>query len=192
MNDIEGQRSRLGTLGVIVLAMVPTVLLITWYLKPWGHNLPADSAGVDSAVVGPAAPTGPPSFGSVAAADDRDGVRLPHPGSDAVGTGAGLTINVSYQGDVTALPGAALVYLFIREPGNRMPLAVERREPGTLPIQVSFKGEALARSDLEVVARLTMDGGVRLQPGDVEVSRRLDPADLAREPLRLVLPAPAG
>ena len=83
------------------------------------------------------------------------------------------------------LPASALVYVFVREPGSRMPLAVERRDPGELPISVSFRGEGLSETGLEVVGRLTMDGDVRLKPGDLEVARSLGPD--AEQPRRLVL-----
>lgn len=126
--------------------------------------------------------------------DARDLTPLPdgHPdiGRRPTSTANEISVSVSYAGDVTALPGSALVYIFVREPGNRMPLAVERREPGELPISVSFSGEGLSGTELEVVGRLTMDGDVRLKPGDLEVAQQLNTD--AERPLRLVLGGSEG
>jgi len=74
---------------------------------------------------------------------------------------------VSYGGDPAALPESAAVFVFLREPGQRMPIAVGRFEPAELPLRVAFG--PLGDGAAELVARLSLTGGVEGDARDVEV-----------------------
>ncbi len=190
-NQVIKQGGRLRSLAIIALAMVPTVALVVWYVSP-SESVPTVSAsGVAPATEND--PTRAPlGLGSVT--DARDLAVLPdgHPevGRPSSSTGKEIAVTVSYAGDLAALPDSALVYVFVRKPGSRMPLAVERRKPAELPISVSFSGASLSGTELEIVGRLTMDGDVRLKSGDLEVAQPLN-AD-AKQPVRLVIAGSGG
>ncbi len=177
---------RFRSLGIIVLAMVPTVALVLWYVSP-SEPVPTVSASAAAPATAGDFAVALPGLGSMT--DARDLAVLPegHPeiGRRPVSTADDIAVRVTYSGDVTKLPASALVYVFVRKPGSRMPLAVERRDPGELPISVSFRGEGLSATSLEVVGRLTMDGDVRLKPGDLEVATSLQPD--SERPVRLNL-----
>jgi len=95
---------------------------------------------------------------------------------------------VTYPGDVRLLPETAVVYVFARRPGESMPLAVERFEPAVLPRTVEFQRRGSELADVELVARLSLAGGVHLGPGDAEVAS--GPLTFA-EPSTVTLPLPA-
>lgn len=185
------QGGQLRSLAIIALAMVPTVALVLWYVSP-SEPAPTDSPSG----VAPAAQSAPAlePLGLGPVTDVRDLAALPdgHPevGRRSPSTSNEIAVTVSYAGDLAAVPDSALVYVFVREPGSRMPLAVERRNPGELPISVSFSGDGLSGTELEVVGRLTMDGDVRLKSGDLEVAQQLDPDSTG--PVRLVIAGSGG
>lgn len=185
------QGGRLRSLGIIALAMVPTVALVLWYVSP-SEPAPTVSASGVAPATESAPAMAPLGLGPVT--DARDLAVLPdgHPevGRRSPSTSNEIAVAVSYAGDLAALPDSALVYVFVREPGSRMPLAVERRKPGELPISVSFSGEGLSGTELEIVGRLTMDGDVRLKSGDLEVAQSLNPD--AEQPVRLVIAGSGG
>lgn len=180
------QAVRFRSLGIIVLAMVPTVALVLWYVYPSGPVQTVNATAAAPLTTGDPV-LEPLGLGSVTDARDLAALPAGHPeiGQRPVSTANDISVRVAYAGDVKTLPASALVYVFVREPGSRMPLAVERREPGELPLSVSFSGDSLSETGLEVVGRLTMDGDVRLKPGDLEVARPLKPD--AERPVRLVL-----
>jgi hypothetical protein len=70
-------------------------------------------------------------------------------------------------------PAGAMVYVFLREPGERMPLAVQHFSAGELPKRVTFLGDSPA-GRVELVARLSLRGAVERSEGDIEVVRALD------------------
>lgn len=185
------QGGRLRSLAIIALAMVPTVALVLWYVSP---SEPAPAVSPSGVVPGTGIAPGLAPLGLGPVTDARDLAVLPdgHPevGRRSPSTSNEIAVTVSYAGDLAALPDSALVYVFVREPGSRMPLAVERRNPGELPISVSFSGENLSETELEIVGRLTMDGDVRLKSGDLEVAQPLN-AD-TKQPVRLVIAGSGG
>jgi hypothetical protein len=81
---------------------------------------------------------------------------------------ASVVASVSYAGEVARLPEAAMVFIFARVPGQRMPLAVERVAPTRLPVEVVFRHNP--GGELEIVARLSLLGGAKLEQGDVETA----------------------
>jgi len=77
----------------------------------------------------------------------------------------GVVADVSYAGDVSRLDSTATVYLFLREKGARMPLAVQYFPAGELPKRASIAtGQPL--SNVELVVRLSRSGRVERSPGD--------------------------
>jgi hypothetical protein len=102
--------------------------------------------------------------------------------------GSTLLARVEISGEVTSFPAAAKVFVFIREKGKTMPLAVEQFAPQDLPVQVGFSKPEASISTIEAIARLSMTGAVMKHPNDPEViSEPLDTEDYARS-IRLVIP----
>ncbi len=99
---------------------------------------------------------------------------------------ATVVASVSYAGDAARLPETAAVFVFARVPGERMPVAVERLAPGRLPVEVVFRQRAGA--ELELVARLTLLGGAKLEPGDVESAVQVVAPGEGEEVVALRLP----
>jgi hypothetical protein len=82
----------------------------------------------------------------------------------------GINVDVSYTGGT--LSNDARVYVFLREPGKRMPLAVQHFPATELPKSVGFSGGA-PDQPVELVVRLSPSGRVDRSPDDVEVVREL-------------------
>lgn len=82
----------------------------------------------------------------------------------------GINVDVSYTGE--ALANDAQVYVFLREPGKRMPLAVQHFPASELPRSVGFGGGA-PDQPVELVVRLSPSGHVDRSPEDLEVVREL-------------------
>lgn len=77
----------------------------------------------------------------------------------------GVVAEVTYAGDVSRLDSTATVYLFLREKGSRMPLAVQYFPAAELPKRASLAtGRPLA--NVELVVRLSKSGQVEQSPGD--------------------------
>lgn len=103
-------------------------------------------------------------------------------------TNATLLASVEYAGDAAGLPDAAKVFVFIREPGSRMPLAVEQFAPSDLPVQVGFSAPDKSVKSIEAVARLSLTGAVTKHGDDPEVvSEAVSTDDYGRK-LRLLIP----
>ncbi|MGE0624156.1 MAG: hypothetical protein AB7I04_05385 [Pseudomonadales bacterium] len=83
----------------------------------------------------------------------------------------GVNVAISYPGS-QALEKAAMVYVFLRKPGTRMPLAVQHFAAAELPKTVSFAGTGQDEA-VELVVRLSPSGRVDRSAGDVEFSRML-------------------
>ncbi|MCZ6889254.1 MAG: hypothetical protein O7H39_12220 [Gammaproteobacteria bacterium] len=93
-------------------------------------------------------------------------------GSSSLPTGVskmpiGIVVNVSHQGLVDPLPSTAMVYVFVREQGQRMPVAVEHFAASELPKTVSL-GTSKALTSAEVVARISPKGRVEKSADDIE------------------------
>jgi hypothetical protein len=102
----------------------------------------------------------------------------------------GVNIEVSYAGRRELLADTAMVYVFLRPPGERMPLAVQQFSGRELPRSVSFAG---ARSEaVELVVRLSPSGRVDRSPEDVEVVEQLSGLRHPPETLSVVLGANAA
>jgi len=102
----------------------------------------------------------------------------------------GVTVEVSYTGPRELLTDSAMVYVFLRPPGKRMPLAVEQFSGRELPRAVSFAG---ARDEpVELVARLSPSGRVDRSAEDVEVVQQLSGLRHPPQTLSLILGAPAA
>ena len=90
-------------------------------------------------------------------------------------TPAALRLQLSLAPGLSAAPEAT-VFVFARTPGTPMPLAVDRFLASELPREVVLdEGSAMIPGQglrsvpaLEVVARVTVSGGVRAAPGDLE------------------------
>ena len=80
----------------------------------------------------------------------------------------GVNAQVSYAGDKTSLGDSAMVYVFLREPGSRMPLAVQHFAAAGLPQSVRFPGLPPQQA-VELVVRLSMSGRVDRSPEDLEL-----------------------
>lgn len=78
----------------------------------------------------------------------------------------GLTAQVSLADDSLRFADTAMVYVFLREPGSRMPLAVEQFPARLLPRTVNFSGDQ--SGPLELVTRLSPGGRVDAGPDDME------------------------
>jgi len=91
------------------------------------------------------------------------------PGAQPAATG-GIVALVSYAGDVASLPASATVFVFARRAGVPMPVAVEKYQPSQLPVEVVFRAPDETATPLQITARLSRSGGVRLEAGDVEAS----------------------
>jgi hypothetical protein len=138
-------------LAIVALCCLPTIAITTVVAQRYSPDergvggSPASAAHVDEAV------------GRVVAQPMRPG--------EPVGPAA-VVASVSYEGDVAGLPKTAAVFVFARRSGERMPVAVERLAPARLPVDVVFRHEAGA--ELEIVARVSLLGGAKLEEGDVE------------------------
>lgn len=84
----------------------------------------------------------------------------------------GLDVDVSAADSVDYPPEAAMVYVFLRKPGTRMPLAVQHFPARELPKTVSFAGNGREEA-VELVVRLSPSGRVDRSPEDVEVTEVL-------------------
>lgn len=80
----------------------------------------------------------------------------------------GVVADVRYQGNTAELDAGAKVYVFLREAGERMPLAVQYFDAAELPKQVSFTTPQ-PHSNVELVARLSFSGRVEASPNDPQV-----------------------
>lgn len=114
--------------------------------------------------------------------DHNDAAGMP---SDPEST---LLARVEISGEATSFPAEAKVFVFIREKGKTMPLAVEQFAPQDLPVQVGFSKPEASISTIEAIARLSMTGAVMKHPNDPEViSEPLSTENYARS-IRLVIP----
>jgi hypothetical protein len=104
-----------------------------------------------------------------AAAISRDVARSMVPGTQVADVG-GIVASISYAGEVSQLPATATVFVFARRPGVPMPVAVEKYQPSQLPVEVVFRGTQDEAEPLQITARLSLAGGVRLEASDVEAS----------------------
>jgi hypothetical protein len=154
--------------ALVLICCIPTVLVtaaVAYHL------------GVASVAVVPPASVNNVHAGSVAARTDSPSTpRVPRdiaqpmlPGAE-VATSGGIVARISYAGDPSSLPASATVFVFARRPGVPMPVAVERYQPGQLPVEVVFRAPDESDAALQITARLSLSGGVRLAPGDVEAS----------------------
>lgn len=84
----------------------------------------------------------------------------------------GLNVEVSAADGVDDSADAAMVYVFLRKPGTRMPLAVQHFPARELPKTVSFAGKGQEEA-VELVVRLSPSGRVDRSPEDVEVIESL-------------------
>jgi len=100
--------------------------------------------------------------------DATSSSNAPIPPADAPHGAAiyGVNVEVSYP-DSQGLDGSAMVYVFLRKPGTRMPLAVQHFAAAELPKTVSFAGTGQDDA-VELVVRLSPSGRVDRSPEDVE------------------------
>lgn len=114
-------------------------------------------------------------FGLVACSESGDatpaGSPLPAGGPPPGAALYGVNVNVSYPG-AQALDSTAMVYVFLRKPGTRMPLAVQHFAATELPKAVSFAGTGQDDA-VELVVRLSPSGRVDRSAEDVEFSQML-------------------
>lgn len=87
----------------------------------------------------------------------------------------GVSAQVSYAGDMIDLGDSAMVYVFLREPGSRMPLAVQHFPAADLPVSVQFPGLPPQQA-VEMVVRLSLSGRVDRSPEDLELIRAVNSA----------------
>jgi len=98
----------------------------------------------------------------------------------------GINAEISYPGDAGDLLDGAAVTVFLRQPGSRMPLAVQHFPASQLPMNVSFSS-ATAEANVELVARLSPTGQVDRSPDDIEVIRTVAGFRHPPETVRLIL-----
>jgi hypothetical protein len=170
---------------VLLLACcVPTVLVTAAVAYSLGGASAEDAPpGAGHAVVDRA-----PSNVPAASAVPRVVAQPMLPGAQAA-TSGGIIALVSYAGDTSGLPAPATVFVFARRAGVPMPVAVERYQPSQLPVEVVFRAPDDAGTPLQITARLSLGGGVRLEAGDVEASSQ--PMVPGPEEARIELQIPA-
>lgn len=94
-------------------------------------------------------------------------------GAGPTGSAAyGLNVEISAPDGAEDLDEAAMVYVFLRKPGTRMPLALQHFPAGELPKAVGFLGGDPEEA-VELVVRLSPSGQVTPSPEDVEVVEAL-------------------
>jgi len=91
----------------------------------------------------------------------------PGPGVTAI---YGINAQVSYPGEPGSLAEEAMVYVFLRKPGTRMPLVVQHFSASELPKRISFTS-ATQEEVFELVARLSLSGRVDRSPEDIEITQ---------------------
>lgn len=149
---------------LLLICCVPTVLVTTGV----AYYLGAESVEVSPhRVVGGSGASTPLS--PAVSAVRRDVARSMLPGTQAA-TSGGIVALVSYAGDISNLPASATVFVFARRAGVPMPVAVQRYQPDQLPVEVVFFGAGETATPLQITARLSRGGGVRLEDGDAEAS----------------------
>ncbi|MEZ5557943.1 MAG: hypothetical protein R3E86_05275 [Pseudomonadales bacterium] len=175
---------------VTVLATVPATVLLWLYLGPAEPAATASTPG--AAQTAPELPvlpvTVPPPTSPHAGAMRSVMPAAAAPGGSGEVT-ARLGVTVSYAGDSSSLPDSAAVFVFLRAAGQRMPLVVERFAAAELPKTISLGLQGDPASAMEVVARLSLNGDVRLDPDDTEALRALDSGIQPGESLALQIPA---
>ena len=153
---------------LLLVCCVPTVLVTAVV----AYNLGAASMAVSSAPAAARSPTtSSPAVTTAAPTPEvrRVVAQSMLPGAQPAATG-GIVALVSYAGDVASLPASATVFVFARRPGVPMPVAVEKYQPSQLPVEVVFRAPDETATPLQITARLSRSGGVRLEGGDVEAS----------------------
>ncbi len=105
---------------------------------------------------------------------------------------AAVVVDVAYAGDAQILPETAKIFVFAREPGKRMPLAVESFQPHQLPQRVGFASPETAVARVEVVARLSLTGAVTRHGNDPEVVSAAVAFKQQPQMLQLTIPEVAG
>ncbi|MDH3643076.1 MAG: hypothetical protein OES38_13325 [Gammaproteobacteria bacterium] len=153
---------------LLLVCCVPTVLVTALV----AYNLGAASVALTSTPAPARAPVAPAPTGSAAGPDagaQRIVAQSMLPGAQPAATG-GIVALVSYAGDIASLPASATVFVFARRAGVPMPVAVEKYQPSQLPVEVVFRAPDETGTPLQVTARLSRSGGVRLEAGDVEAS----------------------
>ncbi len=102
-----------------------------------------------------------------------------------------IVASVAFDGDASAVPAQAKVFVFLRPLGQRMPLAVKAFHVNDLPAQLAFSRPEPALVDAEVVARLSITGAVNRHPNDPEVVNRVNLSEAEAQHISLVLRPPA-
>ena len=117
---------------------------------------------------------------------------VPKATSSTAAQQAAVVVDVAYAGDTQLLPATAKIFVFAREPGKRMPLAVESFQPHQLPQRVGFASPESAVERVEVVARLSLTGAVTRHGNDPEVVSAAVQFAQAPQMLELMIPEVAG
>jgi len=103
----------------------------------------------------------------------------------------GVVADVAFKGDPSLFDPAARVYVFLREPGQRMPVAVTYFEARELPKQVFLSTRAPV-SNAELIARLSPSGRIERSPEDREATQKLDRVGHPPATVRLELRTGSG
>lgn len=103
----------------------------------------------------------------------------------------GVIADVEFSGDPSQFGADARVYVFLRAPGQRMPIAVHYFEARELPKQV-FLSTRTPLSNAELVARLSRSGRIERSREDPETTALLDRVGHPPATVRLALPAEPG
>ncbi len=78
-----------------------------------------------------------------------------------------VRVNLDLSAVRETMPSAAKVYVFVREPGNRMPIGVASYTVGDAPTSLAFAADE-PLDTVEVVARVSPSGKVEQQPEDAQ------------------------
>lgn len=116
-------------------------------------------------------------IGSILSCSEQPAEQAPTAGQRIPALGANPTqsapLSLSVRIDLAAIRDQvaydAKVYVFVREPGQRMPLGVEHFTVATLPAEVGFS-TTNNYSAVSVIARVSPSGKVEKAPGDFETS----------------------
>ena len=179
-------RNLFGFLGFLVVATLPAGILL-WVV--FGQPSAAEPAQTVEAPMSAGREPAPVSLQTRLPAGHPpvSTLRSPHPDRRVP---TPLTVAVAYAGAAESLPREAAVLVFVRRPGERMPLVVERFAARELPRSVALQLDNETAGSLELVARLSQHGDVRLDAGDVEVVRNLAGEGTAVRSFSIQIPAP--
>lgn len=80
-----------------------------------------------------------------------------------------ITVRIDLAEIREQIPEQAKVFVFVRKPGERMPIEVEAYDPGAIPKTIKFTAQD-SETAVTVFARVSLSGKVEKSAGDFETS----------------------